>query len=239
MMEGFIMKIIKVKDQFEGAIVAFDMIKDGMANGIKTLGLATGSTPEALYKEMIESDVDFSNMTSVNLDEYVGLKADNPQSYHYFMKEHLFNEKPFKETFLPNGMAKNAKEECKRYDEILEAHPIDIQILGIGENGHIGFNEPGSSFDGKTSEVNLTESTIEANSRNFSDISEVPTKAYSMGIGSIMMADKIILLAYGPKKVQAIYETVKGPVSELVPASALQVHPDVTIIVDEEAASKL
>lgn len=233
------MKVIKVKDQFEGAEVAFNMIQDGIKENIKTLGLATGSTPETLYKKMVESDVDFSNMTSVNLDEYVGLGADDPQSYHYFMKEHLFNDKPFKETFLPNGLAKDAKKECARYDAILEVHPIDIQILGIGENGHIGFNEPGSSFDGTTSEVKLTESTIEANSRNFSDISEVPTKAYSMGIGSIMQANKIILLAYGPKKAKAIYETVKGPITELVPATALQVHPDVTIIVDEEAGSKL
>lgn len=233
------MKVIKVTDQFEGAKVAFDMIQEAMKQDIKTLGLATGSTPEALYKEMVESDVDFSHMTSVNLDEYVGLGADDPQSYHYFMREHLFNKKPFKETFLPNGLATDAKKECERYDAIVESHPIDIQILGIGENGHIGFNEPGSSFDGKTSEVNLTESTIEANSRNFSDISEVPTKAYSMGIGSIMQANKIILLAYGTKKAEAIYQTIKGPITELVPASALQVHPDVTIIVDEEAGSKL
>ncbi|MGY3704053.1 glucosamine-6-phosphate deaminase [Vagococcus martis] len=233
------MKVIKVTDQFEGAKVAFDMIQEAMKQNIKTLGLATGSTPEALYKEMVESDVDFSHMTSVNLDEYVGLGSDDPQSYHYFMREHLFNKKPFKETFLPNGLATDAKKECERYDAILESHPIDIQILGIGENGHIGFNEPGSSFDGKTSEVNLTESTIEANSRNFSDISEVPTKAYSMGIGSIMQANKIILLAYGTKKAEAIYQTIKGPITELVPASALQVHPDVTIIVDEEAGSKL
>lgn len=233
------MKVIKVTDQFEGAKVAFDMIQEAMKQNIKTLGLATGSTPEALYKEMVESDVDFSHMTSVNLDEYVGLGSDDPQSYHYFMREHLFDKKPFKETFLPNGLATDAKKECERYDAILESHPIDIQILGIGENGHIGFNEPGSSFDGKTSEVNLTESTIEANSRNFSDISEVPTKAYSMGIGSIMQANKIILLAYGTKKAEAIYQTIKGPITELVPASALQVHPDVTIIVDEEAGSKL
>ena len=148
------MKVIKVTDQFEGAKVAFDMIQEAMKQDIKTLGLATGSTPEALYKEMVESDVDFSHMTSVNLDEYVGLGADDPQSYHYFMREHLFNKKSFKETFLPNGLATDAKKECKRYDAIVESHPIDIQILGIGENGHIGFNEPGSSFDGKTSEVN-------------------------------------------------------------------------------------
>jgi len=233
------MKIVQVKDELEGANVAFDMIKEGMKNNIKTLGLATGSTPEALYKTMVESDVDFKHMISINLDEYVGLQPSDPQSYHYFMNKHLFSQKPFKETFLPNGMAKDAKKECERYDEIVETHPIDIQILGIGENGHIGFNEPGSSFDGKTSEVSLTESTIEANSRNFENKSDVPTKAYSMGIGSIMMADKIILLAYGPKKAHAIYETVKGPITELVPASALQVHPDVTIIVDDEAGSKL
>lgn len=233
------MKIIKVQNQIEGAEAAFNLIKEGMDKGISTLGLATGSTPETLYEKMVASDLDFSQLTSVNLDEYVGLSPEDPQSYHYFMKEHLFNKKPFKESFLPNGLAKNAKEECKRYDAIIDAYPIDIQILGIGENGHIGFNEPGSPFDGKTSEVNLTESTIEANSRNFANVSDVPTKAYSMGIGSIMQANKIILLAYGPKKAEAIKNTVNGPVSELVPASALQVHPDVTIIVDEEAASKL
>lgn len=136
-------------------------------------------------------------------------------------------------------MATDGVAECQRYDEIIAANPIDIQILGIGENAHIGFNEPGSSFEGMTSEVQLTESTIEANSRNFTKKEDVPTRAYSMGIKSIMQAKQIILLAYGPKKAQAIYNTVKGEMTEDVPASALQNHPNVTIIVDEAAASLL
>lgn len=234
------MKIIRVKNQQEGGVVSFKMIKENIENKkADTLGLATGSTPETLYQEMVKSDLDFSHMTSINLDEYIGLAATDPQSYHYFMEKHLFEEKPFKESFLPDGLAKDGKAECERYDEIINTHPVDIQILGIGENGHIGFNEPGSSFEGTTSVVDLTESTIEANSRNFDNIEDVPTKAYSMGIRSIMQAKKIILLAYGPKKAQAILDTIEGPVTEDVPASALQNHPDVTIIVDEEASRLL
>ncbi|MBO0475840.1 glucosamine-6-phosphate deaminase [Vagococcus sp. DIV0080] len=234
------MKIITVKDNIEGGKVAFDLIKEEMAKGnVTTLGLATGSTPETLYQEMTASDLDFSQMNSVNLDEYVGLEKSNDQSYDYFMKKHLFEKKPFKHNYLPDGMATDGVAECQRYDEIIAANPIDIQILGIGENAHIGFNEPGSSFEGMTSEVQLTESTIEANSRNFTKKEDVPTRAYSMGIKSIMQAKQIILLAYGPKKAQAIYNTVKGEMTEDVPASALQNHPNVTIIVDEAAASLL
>lgn len=234
------MEIIKVKDQFEGGKVAFDLIQKEMAEGnIKTLGLATGSTPETLYQEIVASDLDFSGMNSVNLDEYVGLEASNDQSYDFFMRKHLFDAKPFKHNYLPDGMAKDGVAECARYDQIIAEHPIDIQILGIGENAHIGFNEPGSSFEGTTSEVELTESTIEANSRNFAKKEDVPTKAYSMGIKSILQAKKIILLAYGPKKAQAILDTVEGKMTEEVPASALQSHSDVIIIVDEAAAALL
>lgn len=234
------MEIIKVKDNVEGGKVAFNLIKEEMAKGnVNTLGLATGSTPETLYQEMVASDLDFTNINSVNLDEYVGLKPSNDQSYDYFMRKHLFDAKPFKNNYLPNGVAENGQAECARYDQILADNPIDIQILGIGENAHIGFNEPGASFEGTTSEVELTESTIEANSRNFEKKEDVPTHAYSMGIKSIMQAKKIILLAYGAKKAQAIFDTVNGEVTEAVPASALQNHDNVVIIVDEAAANLL
>ncbi|MGX7023461.1 glucosamine-6-phosphate deaminase [Vagococcus hydrophili] len=234
------MKIIKVTNQVEGGKAAFDIIKNEMVAGnVKTLGLATGSTPETLYQEIVASDLDFTDMNSVNLDEYVGLEASNDQSYHYFMKKHLFEAKPFKNNYLPDGTTSDAKKECARYDQVIAENPIDIQILGIGENAHIGFNEPGSSFEGTTSEVKLTESTIAANSRNFAKKEDVPTHAYSMGIKSIMQSKKIILLAYGEKKAEAIFNSLQGPVTEDVPGSALQNHSDVIIIVDEAAAKLL
>ena len=144
------MKVIKVENQVEGGKVAFEILKEKLANGAQTLGLATGSSPLEFYKEIVESDLDFSNLTSVNLDEYVGLDGDNPQSYRYFMQENLFNQKPFKESFLPRGVKDNAEAEVKRYNQILADHPVDLQILGIGRNGHIGFNEPGTPFDSQT-----------------------------------------------------------------------------------------
>ncbi len=234
------MKIVRVKDSVEGGKKAFEIIKEEMNTGkVNTLGLATGSTPETLYQELVASELDFTEMSSVNLDEYVGLSSDNDQSYHYFMKKHLFNEKPFKINYLPDGTNRNSQLECDRYDQIIAENPIDIQILGIGENGHIGFNEPGASFEGTTSEVKLTDSTIEANSRNFDKKEDVPTLAYSMGIKSILQAKKIILLAYGPKKAEAILKTVEGVLTESVPASALQMHKDVVVIIDQDAAKKL
>ncbi|MGX6961775.1 glucosamine-6-phosphate deaminase [Vagococcus xieshaowenii] len=234
------MKIITVKDQVEGGKKAFEILNEEMkANRVQVLGLATGSTPVTFYQEVVKSDLDFSDVTSVNLDEYVGLSKDNDQSYDYFMHEHLFNAKPFKENYLPNGLAEDAEAECARYDQVIEEHPIDIQILGIGENAHIGFNEPGTSFEMTTHKVKLTDSTIEANSRNFKKKEDVPTYAYSMGIKSIMSAKKIILLAFGEQKAQAIKDSIEGPVTEEVPGSVLQNHADVTIIADEKAASLL
>lgn len=233
------MEIIRVKDAAEGGKKAFELIQQGVENGAKVLGLATGSTPETLYAEMTASDVDFSNMTSVNLDEYVGLGGEDDQSYRHFMNAHLFDKKPFKETFVPNGKAEDLQAECKRYDEVIAEHPVDIQILGIGQNGHIGFNEPGSSFDGTTSVVDLTESTINANKRYFDKVEDVPTTAISMGIGSILKGKKIILMAFGPAKADAIQGMIEGPVTTDLPASALQNHPDVTVIVDEAAAANL
>ena len=232
-------KIIRVKDAEEGGKKAFELIKEGIDNGAQVLGLATGSTPETLYQEMVKSDVDFSNCVSINLDEYIGLSGDNDQSYRYFMNSHLFNDKPFKATYVPNGQAEDLEAECRHYEEILANHPIDIQILGIGENAHIGFNEPGTPFDTPTQVVELTESTINANKRNFEKIEDVPTTAISMGIGSIMKSKKVILIAYGEAKAEAIANTINGEMTIDVPASVLQNHPDVTIILDDAAASKL
>ena len=233
------MKVIRVKDANEGGKKAFEIIKDGMENGVKVLGLATGSTPETLYKEMTTSDLDFSDMTSVNLDEYVGLDGSDDQSYRYFMNDHLFNKKPFKETFVPNGKAEDLEAECKRYDEVIAEHPLDLQVLGIGLNGHIGFNEPGTPFDVTTHVVELTESTIEANKRYFDKVEDVPTHALSMGIGSIMQSKKILLMAFGTDKADAIKGMIDGEVTVDLPASVLQNHADVTVIIDEDAASKL
>ncbi len=233
------MKVEIYKDKNEGGQAAFNIIKSGIENGAKVLGLATGSTPITLYNAMTSSDLDFSNMTSVNLDEYVGLPFDNDQSYHYFMKDNLFNKKPFKMSYVPDGMAADINAAAKEYDQIIEDNPIDVQILGIGRNGHIGFNEPGSAFDSLTHEVDLTQSTIDANARFFANEDDVPRKAISMGIGSILKSKKILLLAYGEDKADAIKATIEGPVTTDVPASALQNHDNVVFILDEAAASKL
>ena len=178
-------------------------------------------------------------MTSINLDEYVGLGIEDEQSYRHFMNDNLFDQKPFKETYVPNGKAADLEAECQRYDAIIDAHPVDIQILGIGRNGHIGFNEPGADLNGTTAVVNLTESTIEANKRFFDKVEDVPTKAISMGIASIMKGKQIILMAFGEDKADAIYGMVKGPVTNHLPASALQNHDNVIVIVDDAAAAKL
>lgn len=233
------MNVIRVKDATEGGKKAFELIQEGLNDGAKVFGLATGSTPETLYKEMVASDLDFTECTSVNLDEYVGLSGDNDQSYRYFMNKHLFNQKPFKATYVPNGKAEDLEAECAKYEKIIANNPIDIQILGIGENAHIGFNEPGTPFDAPTQVVQLTESTINANKRNFEKVEDVPTTAISMGIGSIMKGKKIILMAFGEAKAEAIANTINGPLTTDVPSSILKNHDDVTIIIDEAAASKL
>lgn len=233
------MKVHVVENQAEGAALAFNLLKEKLSGGAKVLGLATGSSPLEFYKLIRESDLDFSDLTSVNLDEYVGLGEESNQSYIYFMKEQLFNSKPFKQSYLPNGLAEDAAAETARYNQILADNPIDFQILGIGRNGHIGFNEPGAPFDGQTHLVDLAPSTIEANSRFFETIEEVPKQAISMGIANIMAAKTIVLMAYGPEKADAIKATVEGPVTTDVPASVLQNHEDVVLIVDQAAASKL
>ena len=230
------MNIITVKDAQEGGQKAFNIFKEALADNAKVFGLATGSTPITLYEALTASDLDFSDKTSINLDEYVGLAPDNPQSYHYFMQQHLFNKKPFATSYVPDGLATDADAETQRYDDIIAANPIDLQILGIGRNGHIGFNEPGSPLTGKTHKVPLTQSTIDANARFFENEEDVPRFAYSMGIGSIMTAKHILLMAYGENKADAIQKMVEGPVTNHVPASALQNHNNVTIIVDVAAA---
>lgn len=233
------MKIIKVKNQIEGAQIGFDIFKQALENDAKVFGLATGSTPIKLYEVLRNSDLDFSNSISINLDEYLGLSGDNPQSYRYFMTQQLFNQKPFQHSYVPDGVKTDTALATKEYDQIIDKHPIDLQLLGIGRNGHIGFNEPGTSFESKTHVVDLQPSTIEANARFFEKPEDVPTQAISMGIASVMSAKHILLMAYGESKAEAISKMINGPVTEEMPASILQKHNSVTIIVDEAAANKL
>lgn len=233
------MKVIVAENASELGKQAFKLLAEAVAGGAKTLGLATGSSPVELYQEIVASDLDFTDMTSINLDEYVGLAPDNVQSYHYFMQEHLFKFKPFKASYVPDGLAKDVQAECDRYNQLIKDNPIDLQVLGIGQNGHIAFNEPGTPFDSVTHEVALTESTIQANSRFFDSIDEVPKSAICMGISNIMTAKEILLIAKGKNKAQAVKDMLEGPITEAVPASVLQKHPHVTVALDQDAASLL
>ena len=224
------------------------------------LGLATGSTPVGLYKQLIEwynkGDLDFSQITSVNLDEYKGLSGDNDQSYRYFMNTNLFDHVNIdkNKTYVPNGLEEDSDKACADYNEIIRSvGGIDIQLLGIGGNGHIGFNEPGEAFEKETHCVDLTESTIKANARFFESMDEVPKQAYTMGIKNIMQArkvllivsgegkaeilDKVLLVATGSAKADALYKSLYGPITPNVPASILQLHQDVTVVADEDALS--
>ena len=204
------------------------------------LGLATGSTPIGAYRQLIDryrmGDLDFSGIRSVNLDEYLGLSADDPRSYACFMRKNLFdtiNIKP-ENTFIPDGCATDPTEECARYNQLIRAlGGIDLQLLGIGHNGHIGFNEPTDNFPATVHTVQLTESTINANSRLFERREDVPTQAITMGIGTIMKAKKILLIA-GPDKAEIVEKACFGKVTPEVPASVLQLHPDVTVILSAE-----
>lgn len=210
------------------------------------LGLATGSTPEGVYRQLIEwynkGDIDFSEVKTVNLDEYKGLCPSDPQSYHYYMKDKFFNHINVKEenTNIPNGVAEDVEAECKRYNEVIRnLGGVDLQLLGIGTNGHIGFNEPKEAFERETHCVALTQETIEANARFFENEEDVPKYAISMGIKSIMQAKKIVLVASGSAKAEALYETFYGPITPAVPSSILQLHNDVTIVADEAALAKI
>ncbi|ARP50823.1 glucosamine-6-phosphate deaminase [Caproicibacterium lactatifermentans] len=206
------------------------------------LGLATGSTPLGIYRQLIDwyqkGDIDFSHVTSVNLDEYCGLGPDDSQSYRYYMNTNFFRHINIRteNTFVPDGLAEDFEEECRRYDERVSAlGGIDLQLLGIGETGHIGFNEPDDTFDKMTHQVALKQKTIEANSRFFKSPDEVPQYALTMGIKAIMQAKKILLVANGPKKADVLEKALFGPVTPEVPASILQLHPDVTVVADSEA----
>ena len=240
------MKVIVVENYQQigqqGAQIIAGVIKN---NPNAVLGLATGTSPIGIYQNLVEmcqkGEISFANVKTVNLDEYVGLDGTHSQSYRYFMNDNLFNHVDIDKanTFVPNGVAENLQEECTRYTTLVNNLVQDIQLLGIGSNGHIAFNEPGTPFDSTTHVVNLTENTIKDNSRLFEDISQVPTKALTMGIANIMNAKRILIVANGKNKAQAVYDMVKGQVNTTCPASVLQNHPDVTVIVDEDAASLL
>ena len=210
------------------------------------LGLATGSSPIGTYKELIkrceEGDLDFSQVQSVNLDEYKGLSRDNDQSYYYFMNHNLFDHINIDKanTHVPNGMESDAEKECANYEELIKSlGGIDLQLLGLGHNGHIGFNEPAEEFDKVTHCVDLQESTIEANKRFFASADDVPRQAYTMGIGTIMSAKKIVVVVSGEDKADIVKRAFSGPITPSVPASILQMHPDVTVICDAAAYSKV
>ena len=240
------MKVIVVENYQQigqlGAQIIAGVIKN---NPNAVLGLATGTSPIGIYQNLVEmcqkGEISFANVKTVNLDEYVGLDGTHPQSYRYFMNDNLFNHVDIDKanTFVPNGVEENLQEECTRYTTLVNNLVQDIQLLGIGSNGHIAFNEPGTPFDSTTHVVNLTENTIKDNSRLFEDISQVPTKALTMGIANIMNAKRILIVANGKNKAQAVYDMVKGQVNKTCPASVLQNHPDVTVIVDKDAASLL
>lgn len=203
------------------------------------LGLATGSSPIGTYKNLIEwcknGDLDFSSVSSINLDEYTGLDGDNDQSYRYFMNNNLFNfiNIDKEKTFVPNGKATDIKAECEAYDKRIAEMGIDIQLLGIGLDGHIGFNEPDEFFTKETHQVTLDPSTIEANARFFESIDDVPKTAVTMGMGGIMSAKKVLLIANGKNKKDILEKAFFGPIDPKVPASILQLHPDVTVIFSE------
>lgn len=238
------MKVIICKDYEAISKKAYEVMKKVLSEKDNAvLGLATGSSPIGLYKEMINDykagNISYKNVVTFNLDEYVGIERSHPESYYSFMHKNLFDSIDIdeKNTHLPYG---NTQKEADDYEKSMDNYSIDIQVLGIGSNGHIGFNEPGTSFDSTTHIVDLKESTIKDNARFFNgDMNLVPKQAMSMGIASIMKSKKILLIASGANKADAVMKMVNGPVNEDVPASVLQNHADVTVIVDEAAASKL
>lgn len=241
------MKIIEVKDYTEMSQKAAEYIIYKVSHNPKIkLGLATGGTPIGTYKNLIkdhqENGTSYQHVTTFNLDEYIGLSGDNKNSYRYFMDEQLFNHIDINKnkTNVPKGDIKNIEAECLRYEDLIEKHGgIDLQILGIGSNGHIGFNEPGTSFHSITHMVELAPSTIDANARFFNRIEEVPTKAITMGISSILKSKEILLLVSGENKKEALLKLLNGEINESFPASVLKNHPYVTIIADKAAVAGL
>lgn len=237
------MRIIRAKDYKDMSRKAANIISaQVILKPDSVLGLATGSSPIGTYEQLVKwyekGDLDFADVTTVNLDEYYGMKPENDQSYHYFMHDHFFdhvNIDPSRIN-LPNGMEPDEKKECARYDAVLRSvGDVDIQLLGIGRNGHIGFNEPADDFTYGTHVVTLTADTIEANARFFKSADEVPRQAVSMGIGNIMAAKCVVLVATGESKAKAVYDTIRGPITPRVPASVLQLHPCCVILTDREA----
>ena len=240
------MKVIITENYEEMSKKAAEIIIEVVKNNPSAvLGLATGSSPIGTYQNMIkdhkENGTSYKGVHTVNLDEYVGLTADHDQSYAYFMRDNLFNhvDIDLANTNVPCGSASDLQKECDRYNALLEEYKQDVQLLGIGSNGHIGFNEPGTPIGSVTHLVDLTENTIKDNSRLFASIDEVPRQALSMGIKNIMNAKSVLLVACGKNKAKAVYGMVKGEVSPDLPASILQLHPCVTLVCDKDAASLL
>lgn len=239
------MKIIRAKDYNDMSRKAANIISAQIIMKPNcVLGLATGSTPIGTYAQLVEwykkGDLDFSEVTTVNLDEYKGLTRDNEQSYYYFMKENLFSKVNInlERTFLPDGMEPDSDKACEDYNRVI-AHVggVDLQLLGLGHNGHIGFNEPGMAFEAETHCVNLTESTMKANQRFFPTMDDVPKQAYTMGIKTIMQAKRILVVVSGEDKAAIVKEAFFGPITPKVQASVLQLHNDVTIVADAAALS--
>lgn len=241
------MKIYKAKDYKDMSRKAANIISAQVIMKPNcVLGLATGSTQIGTYDQLVEwynkGDLDFSEVTTVNLDEYKGLPRTNDQSYYYFMHQHLFDRVNIdpERTNVPNGMEPDAEKECGRYEELIRSlGGVDLQLLGLGHNGHIGFNEPGEAFEKETHCVDLTESTIEANKRFFASADDVPKQAYTMGIKTIMQAKKILIVVNGENKADIVERAFFGPVTPEVPASILQLHNDVTLVGDEAALAKI
>lgn len=239
------MRIIRTKDYDDMSRKAANIIAAQIIMKPDcVLGLATGSTPIGTYAQLVEryekGDLDFSKITTVNLDEYKGLTKDNDQSYYYFMNDNLFSKVNVRKdyTFLPDGTEPDSAKACAEYDGIIEATGgVDLQLLGLGHNGHIGFNEPASVFEATTHCVDLTESTIQANKRFFASIEEVPRQAYTMGIQTIMRAGKILVVVSGEDKAAIVKKAFFGPITPEVPASVLQLHNDVIVVADEAALS--
>lgn len=240
------MKICRAKDYNDMSRKAANLISAQIIMKPNcVLGLATGSTPVGTYRQLVEwyekGDLDFSEVMTVNLDEYKGLTRENPQSYYYFMNENLFGKVNVNKTrtFLPDGTEPDSKTACENYNEILRAvGDVDLQLLGLGHNGHIGFNEPGESFSTETHCIDLSEQTIKANARFFETLEEVPRQAYTMGVKTIMSARRILIIVSGEDKAEIVKRAFFGPITPQVPASILQLHRNVTLVADEAALSK-
>ncbi|MDO4621796.1 MAG: glucosamine-6-phosphate deaminase [Eubacteriales bacterium] len=237
------MRVIKAADYKDMSRKAANIISaQVIMKPNAVLGLATGSTPIGTYEQLVEwykkGDLDFSQVTTVNLDEYIGLSHDHEQSYYYFMNKHLYSKVnlDLSRCYVPNGLEMNASKACTEYEQLVKrVGGVDLQLLGLGHNGHIGFNEPGSAFEMTTHAVTLTSSTLDANKRFFESVDEMPKAAYTMGIKTIMQAKKIVLIVSSADKAEILKRIIEGPVIPEVPASILQLHNDVTIVADAAA----